>query len=75
MKAFEISNYLLEKGADPNIENSHNNTALHYAFSYKNFKVADLLTKNGAKENIVNKLGLTPWECINHNCEDENEEE
>ena len=75
MNAFEISNYLLEKGADPNIENSHNNTALHYAFSYKNFKVADLLTKSGAKENIVNKLGLTPWECINHNCEDENEEE
>ena len=52
MNAFEISNYLLAKGADPNIENSHNNTALHYAFSYKNFK-----------------LGLTPWECINHNCD------
>lgn len=69
----EISKYLLDSGADPNIENEYGNTALHYAFSNNYYKAADLLSNYGAKENVVNKLGLTPWECINKNCEEESE--
>ena len=70
-KAEEIIKFLLDSGANTNIENVYHNTALHYAFSYKNCKVADLLTNYGAKENIINKFGMTPWECIDNNCEED----
>ena len=69
--AEDITKFLLDSGANTNIENVYHNTALHYAFSYKNYKVADLLTNYGAKENIINKFGRTPWECIDNNCEED----
>ena len=69
--AEDITKFLLDSGANTNIENVYHNTALHYAFSYKNYKVADLLTNYGAKENIINKFGMTPWECIDNNCEED----
>ena len=60
--------YFLEKGADPNLTNNFGNTAMHYAISFKYFDIADVLKKNGAREDITNLKGLIPWECINGNA-------
>ena len=38
---------------------------MHYAISFKYFDIADLLKKNGAREDITNYKGLIPWECVN----------
>ena len=65
-----ISKFLCEQGAKINAQNQRGNTALHYAIGKQFYGVADVLTRNGAKENIRNNLGLTPWECIEHNIED-----
>ena len=55
---------LIEKGADINEKNNRGNTALHYAISQKYFSLADILKKYGAKEDIRNIYGFTPWECL-----------
>ena len=64
-----ITNFLLEKGVDVNMQNNEGNTALHYALSGKNFEIADLLKKFGAKEDIYNHMGYTPWECVGNSIE------
>ena len=64
-----IVQYLLDKGADPNKRNIYGNTAMHYALSYKYYIIADILRKNGAREDIENVKGLIPWECVNRSCE------
>ena len=63
--SINLIRYFLEKGADPNITNDYGNTAMHYAISYKYFDIADVLRKNGAREDIANFRGLIPWECVN----------
>ena len=65
-----ISKFLCEQGAKINAQNQRGNTALHYAIGKQFYGVADLLTRLGAKEEIRNNMGLTPWECIEHNIED-----
>mgnify|MGYP002624488823 CR=1 FL=1 len=65
-----ISKFLCEQGAKVNTQNQRGNTALHYAIGKQFYGVADVLTRNGAKEEIKNNMGLTPWECIEHNIED-----
>ena len=64
-----ITKLLLEKGVDVNIQNKEGNTALHYALSGKNFIIADLLKKFGAKEDLYNALGYTPWESVGKSIE------
>ena len=64
-----ISKLLLERGANPNIQNNEGNSALHFALSGKNFIIADLLKKFGAKEDCYNKLGYTPWDCVGKSIE------
>ena len=59
-----ISKILLEAGIDVNIQDNEGNSALHYALSGKNYMVADILKKYGAKEDCYNKYGLTPWDCV-----------
>ena len=66
----QICRFLLEKGANPNIQNHYNNTALHYAVSFKYYTIINLLVEYKADETIKNSLGLTPWECSNINCEE-----
>jgi hypothetical protein len=61
---FSITKMLLENGINVNIQNNKGNSALHYALSGKNFELADILKKYGAKEDCINKLGFSPWECI-----------
>ena len=64
-----ISKILLEKGADVNIQNYEGNAALHFALSRKNFQLADLLKIHGAKEDLINKKGYNPWECLGKSIE------
>ncbi len=59
-----IITFLLEKGSNINIQNLELNTALHYAFMYNRVDLISLLISNGADENILNKKGYTPWECL-----------
>ena len=67
--AQNLVKYLISKGIDLNYTNDFGNTAMHFAISYKNFEIADLLKKSGAREDIENYKGLIPWECINESCE------
>ena len=67
---FFISKFLCEQGAKINTQNNLGNTALHYAIGKQFYGVADVLTRHGAKEDIRNNMGLSPWECIDHNMED-----
>ena len=60
----EIIMFLINKGADINSQNKKLNTALHYALSFQEYDIADLLLKYGADENIKNINGLTPWQCL-----------
>jgi ankyrin repeat protein len=64
-----VTKILVEKGVDVNIQNKEGNTALHYALSGKNFDVADLLKKYGAKEDCYNSMGYTPWDCVGKSIE------
>ena len=61
---FQIVNYLLNIGANVNTQNNSNNTPLHFALSFHNFEIADMLIQRGADEKILNKYGMTPWQCL-----------
>ena len=67
---FFITKFLCEQGAKINTQNQKGNTALHYAIGKQFYGVADVLARHGAKEEIRNNMGLTPWECIEHNIEE-----
>ena len=67
-----VSKLLLDKGANPNIQNYEGNSALHFALSRKNFGMADLLKFHGAKEDVINKRGYNPWECLGKSIENAN---
>ncbi len=62
----EIIEFLIDKGANINSQNKKLNTPLHYALSYQNYDIADLLLRFGADENIKNIDGLTPWQCLKY---------
>ena len=62
--SFQIVNYLLNIGATVNTKNNSNNTPLHFALSFHNFEIADMLIQRGADEKILNKYGMTPWQCL-----------
>ena len=56
--------YLINNGANINAQNNQLNTSLHYALNNKNYKIADILLKEGADETIRNKYNLTPWQYV-----------
>ena len=58
-----ITRFLCEKKADVNLKNDRGNTALHYAIGEKFFKIVDILTIFGAREDILNNKGQSPWDC------------
>ena len=64
-----ISKYLCQQGANVNIQNDLGNTALHYAIANQFFSIADILKNHGAKEDIANNKGFSPWDCIEHGLE------
>ena len=57
-----ITRFLCEKKADVNVKNDKGNTALHYAIGQKFYKLVDILTIFGAREDILNNKGYSPWE-------------
>ena len=58
-----ITRFLCEKKADVNLKNDRGNTALHYAIGQKFYKIVDILTIFGAREDILNNKGQSPWDC------------
>ena len=52
--------YLLNMGLDPNIQDIHGNTALHYAVKYNQIRIIKKLIQNGANKNILNKNKISP---------------
>lgn len=66
---FFITKFLCERGAEINRQNNDGNTALHYAIGKQFYAIADILTRYGAREDIKNIRGLTPWDCIENNIE------
>ena len=58
-----ITRFLCEKKADVNLKNDRGNTALHYAIGQRFYKIVDILTIFGAREDILNNKGLSPWDC------------
>ena len=66
---YYITKFLCEEKADVNMVNNNGNTALHYAIGKQFYAIADILTRYGAREDIKNIKGLTPWECIEHNID------
>merc|ERR1712100_958209 len=64
MQAVQIKNktfvkLLLENGADPNLQNSRGDTALHFAMRANNQDVIELLLKFQADPEIRNRMGMT----------------
>ena len=66
---YQITKFLCEEQADVNIQNADGNTALHYAIGKQFYSIADLLNMYGAKEDLLNLKGLSPWDCIEHNVD------
>lgn len=56
----EIVALLLEKGADPDLQDYNGNTALHYAARIPRPDIIPILIDNGAEVNVLNNRDLTP---------------
>ena len=57
-----ITELLLKKGAEPNIQNNFGNSALHLAYKNDNIFIINLLLEHGAEQKIKNNNGLFPWQ-------------
>ena len=66
---YYLTKFLCEQKAEVNWQNQSGNTALHYAIGKQFYAIVDILTKYGAREDIKNIKGLTPWDCIQNNIE------
>lgn len=55
---------LLRRGADPNVQNSAGNTALHFLFAYGFRELGEYLVSKGADDTIQNHEGLTAHEGL-----------
>lgn len=57
---YSMSELLLEKGANPDLQNIYMDTALHHAVDNGNHKIINLLLEKGADPNLVQQDGETP---------------
>jgi hypothetical protein len=60
--------YLLRRGATINWQNLQGNTALHYAYAYKNEELAAYLKLRGADDSILNAQSLTCYEGLSQDA-------
>ncbi|KAI1210126.1 ankyrin repeat-containing domain protein [Annulohypoxylon truncatum] len=67
----EVTKFLLESGADPNVRNKENQTALHWAAVSGNPRIVSLILSKGAESSIQDIRGLTPWQFAVENRADE----
>ena len=65
----KVAQFLCQKKCDINIQNIHGNTALHYAIGNLFFDIVDILISFGAREDILNKKGFNPWDCVENKIE------
>lgn len=56
----DVVRFLLERGADANLQEDNGNTALHFADEVGNEDIADLLISYGADGSIPNHAGVIP---------------
>lgn len=61
----KINEFLIQLGADLNLEDNNGNTPLILASSYNNIKLVNLLLANGADPNFTNKYGKTALNYTN----------
>jgi len=64
-----VVEYLIDKGADVNVENSHGNTSLHIAAGREFMQIVVYLLDNGAHKDHRNKYGDTATEHARYNRE------
>ena len=55
-----VARILLERGLDPDAQDTHGDSALHFAVRSHRLDVADTLLLRGANPNLPNALGRTP---------------
>lgn len=60
----DILEYLLQLGLNPNIKDNHGNYPLHNALRTNSYGKANLLIKYGAKEDVRDSKGKTPWQTL-----------
>jgi len=63
MSNYELTEFLLNNGANPNIPDARGNTPMHYAFLRRDIKTIDLLCKHGAKS-CLNIQGESPIDML-----------
>jgi ankyrin repeat protein len=56
-------NFLIDHGADLNLQDQDGNTAFHYAMTHTQFEMARLLIEKDAISK-VNRFNLTPFQCV-----------
>ena len=61
---WKILQLLLEKKADTEVKDKHNNTLLMKATKHNNFTLAELLIKHDADVNATNNAGETPLKIV-----------
>lgn len=66
---FTLTKALLEKEANPNIQNQDKNTPLHLAYLRREKSVVDLLLQHGADPTILNEKGEKPADMLKKNYE------
>ncbi|MBX2842757.1 MAG: ankyrin repeat domain-containing protein [Flammeovirgaceae bacterium] len=70
---FGLAKFLLDKGANPNLasNNQFKVAPIHSACAISNYKIVELLIKNGANVNAKQIQGVTPLHSAAHNGETE----
>lgn len=64
MSNFELTKFLLEKGADPDKADESGFTPLHYAYLRRDAATIRLLMQHGAQSDLMNMKGETPIDML-----------
>ncbi|KAI1735936.1 hypothetical protein F4680DRAFT_433578 [Xylaria scruposa] len=67
----EVTEFLLKSGADPNLRNTENQTALHWAAVSGNARIVSLILSYGAELTTQDIHGLTAWQLAVENKVDD----